>query len=240
MRLLDVSFGRLNIAIFMKKVLFLAVISLLTASKIYAENTEVKGTADAAAVTNLAPVGTLNGTDFNVVFEKLEGRLWKAVKTDSTSSKPFNIIVDDSEWLRDLYTFEGYSERNDSIIVKLNHDMEFATLNQGWRDVLVGQTVVLTEIRSPQAKTTKSYFSLTAVDNDEAKFYAVHAPSAKPAKNYRTAYASVPAPTTPDKKAAKGKKGGKKSKKSEDELIEEILSGNASGFSLEVEGDPKL
>ena len=36
------------------------------------------------------------------------------------------------------------------------------------------------------------------------------------------------------------KKKGKKSKKSEDELIEEILSGNASGFTLEVEGDPKL
>ncbi|MBR1904036.1 MAG: hypothetical protein IJ824_02535, partial [Alphaproteobacteria bacterium] len=73
----------------MKKVLILAV-TLLTALNINAENTEVKGTADAAAVTNMAPVGTLNGTDFNVVFEKLEGRLWRAVKTDSTSSKPFN------------------------------------------------------------------------------------------------------------------------------------------------------
>ena len=220
------------------KVLFLAVISLLTASKIYAE-TETKADASSAAVATMAPTGTLNGTDFNVVFEKLEGRLWRAVKTDSTSSKPFNIIIDDSEWLRDLYTYEGYSVRNDSIIVKLNHDMEFATKNADWKDVLVGQVVVLTEIRSPQAKTTKSYFSLTAVDDEEAKFYAVHTPSAKPAKNYRKAYASVPAPT-PEKKAAKGKKGGKKSKKSEDELIEEILSGNASGFSVEVEGDPKL
>ncbi len=219
------------------KVLILAV-ALLTALNINAENTEAKADASSAAVTNLAPVGTLNGTDFNVVFEKLEGRLWRAVKTDSTSSKPFNIIIDDSEWLRDLYTYEGYSVRNDSIIVKLNHDMEFATLNQGWRDVLVGQTVILTEIRSPQAKTTKSYFSITAVDDDEAKFYAVHSPSAKPAKDYRKAYKSVPAPNK-DKKSKKSKKGGK-SKMSEDELIEEILSGNASGFTLEVEGDPKI
>lgn len=217
------------------KVLFLAV-ALLTALNINAE-TEVGATSvDSAAVATMAPTGTLNGSDLNVVFEKLDGRLWRATLTNST--KPFNIIVDDSEWLRDLYTFEGHEMRNDSIIVKLNHNMEFATMNAGWKDVLVGQKVVLTEIRSLQAKTTKSYFSLTAVDDEEAKFYAVHAPSAKPAKNYRKAYASVPAPT-PDKKAAKGKKG-KKSKKSEDELIEEILSGNASGFSVEIEGDPKI
>jgi len=216
------------------KVLFLAVISLLTATTVNAE-TEAK--ADTATVTNLAPVGTLNGSDLNVIFEKLDGREWRATLTNST--KPFNIIVDDSEWLRDLYTFEGHEMRNDSIIVKLNHNMEFATMNAGWKDVQKGQKVVLTEIRSLQAKTTKSYFSLTAVDDEEAKFYAVHAPSAKPAKNYRKAYASVPAPTPAKDKKAKGKKG-KKSKKSEDELIEEILSGNASGFSLEVEGDPKL
>ncbi len=218
------------------KVLTLAVISLLTATTVNAENTEVKGSTDAAAVA-MAPTGTLNGTDLNVIFEKLDGREWRATLTNS--EKPFNIIVDDSEWLRDLYTFEGYSVRNDSIIVKLNHDMEFATKNAGWKDVLVGQTVVLTEIRSNQGRTTKSYFSLTALEDGEVQYYAVHSPSAKPAKNYRKAYASVPAPT-PDKKDAKGKKKGKKSKKSEDELIEEILSGNASGFTLEVEGDPKL
>ena len=218
----------------MKKVLFLAVISLLTATTVNAE-TEAK--ADTATVTNLAPVGTLNGSDLNVIFEKLDGRMWRAILTNST--KPFNIIVDDSEWLRDIYVYEGYSIRNDSLFVQLNHDMEFYTGNTGWKDVLKGQKVVLTEIRSLQAKTTKSYFSLTAVDDDEAKFYAQHAPSAKPAAKNFQANAYVPAPT-PDKKAAKGKKGGKKSKKSEDELIEEILSGNASGFSLEVEGDPKL
>jgi hypothetical protein len=218
------------------KVLFL-VASLLATTEIYAE-TEVGATSvDSAAVATMAPTGTLNGSDLNVIFEKLDGRLWRATLTNST--KPFNIIVDDSEWLRDLYTFEGHEMRNDSIIVKLNHDMEFATKNADWKDVQKGQKVVLTEIRSLQAKTTKSYFSLTAVDDEEAKFYAVHAPSAKPAKNYRKAYASVPAPT-PDKKAAKGKKKGKKSKKSEDELIEDILSGNASGFSIEIEGDPKL
>lgn len=221
---------------FTKKVLFLAVISLLTATTVNAE-TET-GNASSAAVTNLAPTGTLNGSDFDVVFEKLEGRLWRAVLDSTASKKPFDIVIDDSEWLRDLYTYEGYSVRNDSIIVKLNHDMEFATVSQDWKNVLVGQTVVLTEIRSLQAKTTKSYFSIIAVDDEEAKFYAIHSPSAKPAKDYRKAFNSVPAPT-PDKKAAKGKKG-KKSKKSEDELIEEILGGNASGFSIEVEGDPKL
>jgi hypothetical protein len=221
----------------LSKVLILAV-SLLTALNINAE-TEVKGTADnAAAVTNLAPTGTLNGSDFDVVFEKLEGRLWRAVLDSTASKKPFDIVIDDSEWLRDLYVYEGYAERNDSIIVKLNHDMEFATKNADWKDALVGQVVVLTEIRSLQERSTKSYFSIIAVDDDEAKFYAVHSPSAKPAKNYRKAYASVSAPT-PDKKAAKGKKG-KKSKKTEDELIEEIMSGNASGFSIESEGDPKL
>lgn len=221
----------------LSKVLFL-VASLLATTEIYAE-TEVKGAADnAAAVTNLAPTGTLNGTDYDVVFEKLEGRLWKAVLDSTASKKPFDIVIDDSEWLRDLYTYEGYSVRNDSIIVKLNHDMEFSTVSQDWKNVLVGQTVVLTEIRSPQTKTTKSYFSIIALDDDEAKFYAVHSPSAKPAKDYRKAFNSTP--TTPDKKAKKGKKGGKKSKKSEDELIEEILGGNASGFTLEVEGDPKL
>ena len=236
MRLLDVSFGRLNIAIFMKKVLFLAVISLLTASKIYAENTEVKGTADAAAVENLAPTGTINGDDFNVTFTKLEGREWQAVLTNS--SKPFNIVVDDSEWLRDIYEYQGFAERNDSLFVLLNHDTEFYTGNAEWKNVLKGQKVVLTEIRSNQGRTTKSYFSLTAIEDEQVPFYAQHSPSAKPAKNRRQ-NASV-APPAPDKKAAKGKKGGKKSKKSEDELIEEILSGNASGFTLEVEGDPKL
>lgn len=219
----------------MKKVLILAV-TLLTALNINAENTEVKGTADAAAVTNLAPTGTINGDDFNVTFTKLEGREWQAVLTNST--KPFNIVIDDSEWLRDIYEYQGYAERNDSIIVKLNHDMEFASTNSGWKDVLVGQKVVLTEIRSNQGRTTKSYFSLTAIEDEQIPFYAQHSPSAKPAKNRRQ-NASV-APPAPDKKAAKGKKGGKKSKKSEDELIEEILSGNASGFTLEVEGDPKL
>lgn len=223
----------------LSKVLFL-VIALLSMTAVNVKAEEAKAADNAAAVENLAPVGTLNGSDLNVVFEKLEGRLWRAVKTDSTSSKPFNIIVDDSEWLRDLYTFEGYSVRNDSIIVQLSHDMEFATLNQGWRDVLVGQTVVLTEIRSNQGRTTKSYFALTALEDEEVQYYAIHSPSAKPAKNYRKAYASVPAPTTPDKKAAKGSKKGKKSKMSEDELIEDIQSGNASGFTLEVEGDPKL
>jgi hypothetical protein len=229
------SFGRLNIAIFMKKVLFLAV-ALLTALNINAE-TETKGSTDAAAVTNLAPVGTINGDDFNVTFTKLEGREWQAVLTNST--KPFNIVVDDSEWLRDIYEYQGYAERNDSLFIILNHDMEFYTGNAGWKDVQKGQKVILTEIRSLQAKTTKSYFSLTAIEDDQIPFYAQHAPSAKPKVN-RRANASVPAPTTPDKKAAKGKKGGKKSKKTEDELIEEILSGNASGFTLEVEGDPKL
>lgn len=217
----------------LSKVLFLAV-SLLTANNIYAE-TETKGSTDAAAVTNLAPVGTINGDDFNVTFTKLEGREWQAVLTNS--AKPFNIVVDDSEWLRDIYEYQGYAERNDSLFILLNHDMEFYTGNADWKDVQKGQKVILTEIRSLQAKTTKSYFSLTAIEDDQVPFYAQHAPSAKPAKN-RRANASVPAPT-PDKKAAKGKKG-KKSKKSEDELIEEILSGNASGFSLEIEGDPKL
>jgi hypothetical protein len=220
------------------KVLFLAVISLLTATTVNAE-TETKADASSAAVA-MAPTGTLNGTDYDVVFEKLDGRLWRAVLDSTASKKPFDIVIDDSEWLRDLYTYEGYSVRNDSIIVKLNHDMEFATVSQDWKDVLVGQKVVLTEIRSLQERSTKSYFSIIAVDDDEAKFYAIHSPSAKPAKNYRKAYNSVPTPTTPDKKAKKGKKGGKKSKKSEDELIEEILGGNASGFSIEVEGDPKL
>ena len=221
----------------LSKVLFLAV-ALLTALNINAE-TETKADASSAAVTNLAPTGTINGTDYDVVFEKLDGRLWRAVLDSTASKKPFNIIVDDSEWLRDLYTFEGYSERNDSIIVKLNHDMEFATVSQDWKNVLVGQTVVLTEIRSPQTRTTKSYYSIIAVDDDEAKFYAIHSPSAKPAKDYRKAYKSVPAPNK-DKKSKKSKKGGKKSKMSEDELIEQILGGNASGFSIEVEGDPKL
>lgn len=217
------------------KVLFLAVISLLTASKIYAE-TETKGSTDAAAVTNLAPTGTINGDDFNVTFTKLEGREWLAVLTNS--AKPFNIVVDDSEWLRDIYEYQGYAERNDSLFILLNHDMEFYTGNADWKDVQKGQKVILTEIRSLQAKTTKSYFSLTAIEDDQIPFYAQHAPSAKPKVNHRK-NVSVPAPT-PDKKAAKGKKGGKKSKKTEDELIEDILSGNASGFSLEVEGDPKL
>lgn len=219
----------------MKKVLILAV-TLLTALNINAENTEVKGTADAAAVTNMAPTGTINGDDFNVTFTKLEGREWQAVLTNS--SKPFNIVVDDSEWLRDIYEYQGFAERNDSLFVLLNHDTEFYTGNAEWKNVLKGQKVVLTEIRSNQGRTTKSYFSLTAIEDEQIPFYAQHAPSAKPKVN-RRANASVPAPTTPDKKA-KGKKGGKKSKKSEDELIEEILSGNASGFSLEVEGDPKL
>jgi len=220
------------------KVLFLAVISLLTATTVNAETEVSNAAVDTAAVATMAPIGTLNGSDLNVIFEKLDGREWRATLTNST--KPFNIIVDDSEWLRDIYVYEGYSERNDSLFVQLSHNMEFYTTNLGWKNVLKGQKVVLTEIRSLQERTTKSYFSLTAVDDDEAKFYAVHAPSTKPAKNYRKAYASVPAPTISDKKAKKGKKGGKKSKKSEDELIEEILSGNASGFSLEVEGDPKL
>jgi hypothetical protein len=219
------------------KVLFLAVISLLTATEIYAE-TET-GNADNAAAVAMAPTGTLNGSDLNVTFEKLEGRLWRAVLDSTASKKPFDIVIDDSEWLRDLYVYEGYSVRNDSIIVHLNHDMEFATKNLGWKDVLVGQTVVLTEIRSLQAKTTKSYFSLTAVDDDEAKFYAVHSPSAKPKANHRKAI-SVPAPTTKDKDKKSKKNGGKKSKKSEDELIEEIMGGNASGFEIEIEGDPKI
>lgn len=215
----------------LSKVLILA-IALLSMAVNNAKAEEAK----AAAVTNLAPVGTLNGTDFNVVFEKLEGRMWRATLTNS--EKPFNIVIDDSEWLRDLYVYEGYTERNDSLIILLNHDTEFATTNLGWKDVLKGQTVVLTEIRSNQGRTTKSYFSLTAVDDDEAKFYAQHAPSAKPAKDYRKAYASTPAPTKDTKKSKK--KGGKKGKMTEDELIEEIMGGNASGFSIEIEGDPKL
>jgi hypothetical protein len=219
------------------KVLFLAVISLLTATTVNAE-TETKGTADnAAEVTNLAPVGTINGDDFNVTFTKLEGREWQAVLTNS--SKPFNIVVDDSEWLRDIYEYQGYAERNDSLFILLNHNMEFYTGNAGWKDVQKGQKVILTEIRSLQAKTTKSYFSLTAIEDDQIPFYAQHAPSAKPKVN-RRANASVAPPTPAKDKKAKGSKKGKKSKKSEDELIEEILSGNASGFSVEVEGDPKL
>jgi len=216
------------------KVLFLVAVSLLATDKIYAE-TETKADASSATVENLAPTGTINGDDFNVTFTKLEGREWQAVLTNS--SKPFNIVVDDSEWLRDIYEYQGFAERNDSLFVLLNHDMEFYTGNADWKDVQKGQKVILTEIRSLQAKTTKSYFSLTAIEDEQVPFYAQHSPSAKPAKN-RRANASV-APTTPDKKSAKGKKG-KKSKKSEDELIEEILSGNASGFTLEVEGDPKL
>lgn len=228
--------GALNHNVMKFKVLFLAVISLLTATTVTAE-TEAKAATNAAAVENLAPTGTINGDDFNVTFTKLEGREWQAVLTNS--SKPFNIVVDDSEWLRDIYEYQGFAERNDSLFVLLNHDTEFYTGNAEWKNVLKGQKVVLTEIRSNQGRTTKSYFSLTAIEDEQIPFYAQHAPSAKPKVN-RRANASVPAPTTPDKKAAKGKKGGKKSKKSEDELIEEILSGNASGFTLEVEGDPKL
>lgn len=218
-----------------KKVSIL-VIALLSMTAVNVKAEEAKAAVDTAAVKNLAPTGTINGDDFNVTFTKLEGREWQAVLTNST--KPFNIVVDDSEWLRDIYVYEGYSVRNDSLFVQLNHNMEFYTTNLGWKNVLKGQKVILTEIRSLQERTTKSYFSLTALEDDQVQYYAAHKPSAKPAKN-RRANASVPAPT-PDKKAAKGKKGGKKSKKSEDELIEEILSGNASGFTLEVEGDPKL
>ena len=219
----------------MKKVLFLVAVSLLATNKIYAE-TEAKAATNAATVENLAPTGTINGDDFNVTFTKLEGREWQAVLTNS--EKPFNIVVDDSEWLRDIYEYQGFAERNDSLFVLLNHDTEFYTGNAEWKNVLKGQKVVLTEIRSNQGRTTKSYFSLTAIEDEQVPFYAQHSPSAKPAKNRRQ-NASV-APPAPDKKAAKGKKGGKKSKKSEDELREEILSGNASGFTLEVEGDPKL
>ncbi len=237
MRLLDVSFGRLilrNIMSF-KKVSIL-VIALLSMTAVNVKAEEAKAATDAAAVTNLAPVGTINGDDFNVTFTKLEGREWQAVLTNS--SKPFNIVVDDSEWLRDIYEYQGYAERNDSLFILLNHNMEFYTGNAGWKDVQKGQKVILTEIRSLQAKTTKSYFSLTAIEDDQIPFYAVHSPSARPKINHRK-NASVPAPTKQDKKSKKSKKGGK-SKMSEDELIEQILGGNASGFTLEVEGDPKL
>jgi hypothetical protein len=212
------------------KVLTLAVISLLTATTVNAET-------EATVSNPVAATDSINGDDFNVTFKKLGERSWQAVLTNST--KPFNIVVDDSEWLREIYKFEGYAERNDSLFVLLEGGYEFSTSNAEWKTVLKGQTIVLTEIKSLQARSTKSYYSLTALEDDQVPFYAAHKPSAKPAKN-RRANASVPAPTTPDKKAAKGKKGGKKSKKTEDELIEEILSGNASGFSVEVEGDPKL
>ena len=218
------------------KVFFIVAISLLATNKINAE-TEV----GSATVSNPTAVLTdsINGDDFNVTFKKLGERQWQAILTNST--KPFNIVIDDSEWLREIYKFEGYtaSATNDSIYVLLSGGNEFGTTNQGWRDVQKGQVVVLTEIRSLQAKTTKSYYSMTALEDEQVPFYAAHKPSAKPVVQ-RHNNASVPAPTTPDKKAAKGKKGGKKSKKTEDELIEEILSGNASGFSVEVEGDPKL
>lgn len=220
----------------LSKVLFLAV-ALLTALNINAENTEAKAATDAATVENLAPTGTINGDDFNVTFTKLEGREWQAVLTNS--EKPFNIVVDDSEWLRDIYEYQGFAERNDSLFVLLNHDTEFATANPEWKNVLKGQKVVLTEIRSNQGRTTKSYFSLTAIEDEQVQFYAQHSPSAKPAKNRRQ-NASVAPPTPAKDKKAKGSKKGKKSKMSEDELIEDIQSGNASGFTLEVEGDPKL
>ncbi len=217
------------------KVLFLAVISLLTATTVNAETV-----ANPDAVT-VATTDSINGDDFNVTFIKLDGRRWQAVMDSTHTKRPFNIIVDDSEWLRELYVYEGYVTRNDSLLLQLakgNEKFEFPTRLEEWKTVLAGQTVVLTEIKSVQPSKNKSFFSLTAIEDAQIPFYAAHIPSAKPAKNYRK-NATTPPPTKQDKKSKKSKKGGK-SKMSEDELIEQILGGNASGFSVEVEGDPKL
>jgi hypothetical protein len=215
------------------KVLIL-VIALLSMTAVNVKAEEAKAATDAAAVVN---TDSINGDDFNVTFKKLEGRNWQAILTNST--QPFNIVIDDSEWLRDIFVYEGYSIRNDSIIIQLNHNTEFATKNEGWKNVLKGQKVVLTEIRSLQKRTTKSYFSLTAIEDAQVPFYAQHAPSAKPVKNYRK-NATVPAPTANDKKSKKAGKG--KKQMTEDELIEAIESGAAlSGtFTEETTGDPKF
>jgi hypothetical protein len=219
-----------------KKVSIL-VIALLSMTAVNVKAEEAKAATDAAAVTNVvAATDSINGDDFNVTFRKLNERQWQAILTNST--RPFNIVIDDSEWVRELYVFEGFASRNDSLFVLLEGGYEFSTNNAEWKSVLKGQTVVLTEIKSLQARTTKSYYSLTALEDDQVPFYAAHKPSAKPVVQ-RHNNASVPAPTKQDKKSKKSKKGGK-SKMSEDELIEQILGGNASGFTLEVEGDPKL
>jgi len=176
-----------------KKVSILAVFSLLTALNINAENTEAKADASAAAVNNaVAATDSINGDDFNVTFKRLNERSWQAILTNST--KPFNIVVDDSEWLRELYVYEGYATRNDTLFVQLSGGYEFATNNAEWKSVLAGQKVVLTEIRSNQGRTTKSYYSLTALEDDQVQYYAAHKPSAKPKVN-RRANASTPAPT---------------------------------------------
>ena len=204
------------------KVLFLAVISLLTATTVNAETV-----ANPDAVT-VATTDSINGDDFNVTFIKLDGRRWQAVMDSTHTKRPFNIIVDDSEWLRELYVYEGYVTRNDSLLLQLakgNEKFEFPTRLEEWKTVLAGQTVVLTEIKSVQPSKNKSFFSLTAIEDAQIPFYAAHIPSAKPAKNYRK-NATTPPPTKQDKKSKKSKKGGK-SKMSEDELIEQILGGNA-------------
>ena len=218
-----------------KKKVSILVIALLSMTAVNVKAEEAKAATDAAAVVN---TDSINGDDFNVTFKKLEGRNWQAILTNST--QPFNIVIDDSEWLRDIFVYEGYSIRNDSIIIQLNHNTEFATKNEGWKNVLKGQKVVLTEIRSLQKRTTKSYFSLTAIEDNQVPFYAQHAPSAKPVKNYRK-NATVPAPTDKSKKDKAGEKG-KKRQMTEDELIEAIESGAAlSGtFTEETTGDPKF
>jgi len=220
-----------------KKVLILAVISLLTATTVNAETV-------ADPVDNLAPVGTINGDDYNVTFIKLDGRRWQAVMDSTHTKRPFNIIVDDSEWLRELYVYEGYVTRNDSLLLQLakgNEKFEFPTRLEEWKTVLAGQTVVLTEIKSVQPSKDKSFFSLTAIEDAQIPFYAAHKPSAKPVKNYRK-NATVPAPAANDKKSKKAGKNGKKRQMTEDELIEALESGaDLSGtFTEETTGDLKF
>jgi hypothetical protein len=223
-----------------KKVSILAV-ALLSMATVNVKAEEAKAATDAAAVVN---TDSINGDDFNVTFKKLEGRNWQAILTNST--RPFNIVIDDSEWLREIYRFEGLTTKPDcdTIFVQLSkgtEGFEFTTLNAGWKDILIGQTVVLTEIRSIQARTTKSYYSMTALEDDQVQYYASHTPSAKPAKN-RRANATVPAPAADKKSKKAGKKNGKKRQMTEDELIQALESGaDLSGsFTEETTGDPKF